>query len=164
MLEEYTTEGQRPAVRFLWTNGLNIKCIKKEMFPIYGGKCLSRPFGPLKYHFGGKRFADDEEFETELRKCPRQQSQDFYAEDFFQRSNITFVAHLLTLPRVCIQLLEWEVCLSSCGLGFDTWLSCYPVLSENVGRHMAFLFPHIISITAFEIIHYFRILWQRRAE
>jgi hypothetical protein len=28
-------------------------------------------FGPLKNHLGGKRFADDEEFETEVLKCVR---------------------------------------------------------------------------------------------
>jgi hypothetical protein len=31
-------------------------------------------FGPLKSHVGGKRFGDDEEVETEVRKWPRQQS------------------------------------------------------------------------------------------
>jgi hypothetical protein len=31
---------------------------------------------------GGKRFADDEEFETEVRKWLRQQSKDFYAGCF----------------------------------------------------------------------------------
>jgi transposase len=27
---------------FLWIKGLNTKDIHKEMFPVYGGKCLSR--------------------------------------------------------------------------------------------------------------------------
>jgi hypothetical protein len=36
-------------------------------------------FGPLKKQLGGKRFADDEEVETEVRKLLRQQSEDFYA-------------------------------------------------------------------------------------
>jgi hypothetical protein len=27
---------------FSWTNGLNVKDIYKEMFSVYGGKCLSR--------------------------------------------------------------------------------------------------------------------------
>jgi hypothetical protein len=27
---------------FLWTEGLNAKNIHKEIFPVYGGKCLSR--------------------------------------------------------------------------------------------------------------------------
>jgi hypothetical protein len=31
-------------------------------------------FAPLKYHLGGKRFADDEEVETEMWKWLRQQS------------------------------------------------------------------------------------------
>jgi histone-lysine N-methyltransferase SETMAR len=39
-------------------------------------------FGPLKDHLGGKRFADDEEVETEIRKWLRQQSKDFYAAGF----------------------------------------------------------------------------------
>jgi hypothetical protein len=59
VLEEYTTEEYRPVVRFsLWAKELNAEDIHEEMFPGYGGKCLSR----------GKRFADDEEVETEVRK------------------------------------------------------------------------------------------------
>jgi hypothetical protein len=43
VLEEYTTEEQSSVVRFfLWAKGLNAKDIHKEMFPLYGGKCLSR--------------------------------------------------------------------------------------------------------------------------
>jgi hypothetical protein len=42
VLEEYTTKGQRSVVRFLFAKGLNSKDIHKEMFPVYGGKCLSR--------------------------------------------------------------------------------------------------------------------------
>jgi transposase len=37
-----TTEEQRPVVRFLWAKGLHAKDIHKEMFPVYGRKCLSR--------------------------------------------------------------------------------------------------------------------------
>jgi hypothetical protein len=37
VLEEYTTEEQRSLVRFLWAKGLNVKDIRKEMFPVYGG-------------------------------------------------------------------------------------------------------------------------------
>jgi hypothetical protein len=53
---------------FLWAKGFNAKDIHKEMFPVYGRKCLS-----LKavHNWGekrGKRFADDEEVETEVRK------------------------------------------------------------------------------------------------
>jgi hypothetical protein len=35
-----------------------------------------------RFHFGGKRFADDEEVETEVRRWLRQQSKDFYAAGF----------------------------------------------------------------------------------
>jgi hypothetical protein len=39
---EYITEEQRSVVRSLWAKGHNEKDIHKEMFPVYGGKCLSR--------------------------------------------------------------------------------------------------------------------------
>jgi hypothetical protein len=42
VFDECTTEERRSFVRFLWTKGLNDKDIHKEMFPVYGGKCLSR--------------------------------------------------------------------------------------------------------------------------
>jgi hypothetical protein len=41
VLEECNTEEQRYVVSFLWAKGLNAKEIHKEMFPVYGGKCLS---------------------------------------------------------------------------------------------------------------------------
>jgi hypothetical protein len=41
-LEKCTVEEQRSVLRFLWANELNAKDIYKEMFPVYGGKCLSR--------------------------------------------------------------------------------------------------------------------------
>jgi hypothetical protein len=42
VLENFTTEEQRSVGVFLGTKGLNAKDIRKEMFPVYGGKCLSR--------------------------------------------------------------------------------------------------------------------------
>jgi histone-lysine N-methyltransferase SETMAR len=39
-------------------------------------------FGQLKTHLGGRRFADDEGVETELRKWLRQHSKDIYATRF----------------------------------------------------------------------------------
>jgi hypothetical protein len=42
VLEGYTTEEQRSVVLFLSAKGLNAKYIRKDMFPVYGGKCLSR--------------------------------------------------------------------------------------------------------------------------
>jgi hypothetical protein len=41
VLQECTTKEQRSVVHFLWSKGLNAKDIHKEMFPVYGGKCLS---------------------------------------------------------------------------------------------------------------------------
>jgi hypothetical protein len=41
-LEKCTTEKQRSVVRFLWTKGHSAKDIHKEIFPVYGGKYLSR--------------------------------------------------------------------------------------------------------------------------
>jgi hypothetical protein len=42
VLEEYTTKEQRSVMRVLWAEGLSEKDIHKEIFPVYGGKCLSR--------------------------------------------------------------------------------------------------------------------------
>jgi hypothetical protein len=49
MPEEYTTEEQRSVVRFLWAEGLNAKNISEEMFPLYGGKCLSCKVDPFSF-------------------------------------------------------------------------------------------------------------------
>jgi hypothetical protein len=46
------------------------------MFPVYGGKCLSRKAVHSRSEKRGKHFTDDEEVETELRKWLRQQSKD----------------------------------------------------------------------------------------
>jgi hypothetical protein len=77
-----STEEQRSVVRFLWAKGLNGKDIHKEMFSIYGGKCLSRKVFQNWVEERGKRFADDEEVETEARKWLTQQPNDFYATGF----------------------------------------------------------------------------------
>jgi hypothetical protein len=65
---------------FSWAKGLNPKDIHKEMFPVYGGKCLS-----LKavHNWVKKRFADGEEVETEVRKWVRKQSKDLYDASFY---------------------------------------------------------------------------------
>jgi hypothetical protein len=49
---------------FLWAKGLNTKVIRKEMFHfMVGSVCRLKP-GTT----GGKRYADDEEVETEGQK------------------------------------------------------------------------------------------------
>jgi histone-lysine N-methyltransferase SETMAR len=53
--------------------------------PPYSSDLVPNDFhlsGPLKTHLGGKRFADDEQVETEVRKWLRQQSKDFCAAGF----------------------------------------------------------------------------------
>jgi hypothetical protein len=52
------------------------------MFPVYGGKCLSRKSVHNWAEKHGKRFAYDEEVEKEARKWLRQQSKDSYAAGF----------------------------------------------------------------------------------
>jgi hypothetical protein len=57
MLQGYTTEEQRSVVRFLWA-----KYIHKEMFPVYGGKCLSRKAvlnWIEKFYQGSSKVTDD---------------------------------------------------------------------------------------------------------
>jgi hypothetical protein len=41
VLEMCTVEEQNSVVRFLWAKGLSAKVVRKEMFHVYGGKCLS---------------------------------------------------------------------------------------------------------------------------
>jgi hypothetical protein len=71
-------------VFFCGSNGINATDIHKDMFALYGGKCLSRKAvhnwvvnvslrtKSLKRRSGG----------AEVRKWLRQQSEDFYAADF----------------------------------------------------------------------------------
>jgi predicted nucleic acid-binding Zn ribbon protein len=73
---------------FFWgggAEGLNAKGIHKEMFPVYGVKCLSCKTVHDWVKKCGKRFTDDEEVETELQKWLRQQSKDFHAAGFDTR-------------------------------------------------------------------------------
>jgi hypothetical protein len=42
VFKEDTTEEQRSVVGFLWAKVLNAKDIHKEIYPVYGGKCLLR--------------------------------------------------------------------------------------------------------------------------
>jgi hypothetical protein len=114
-------------VRSLWAKGLSSKDIHKEMFPVYAG-CVCRV---KRFRLAGKRFADAEEVETDVRKRLRQQPKDFgalvkrwdgcidvgggYVEKYkcFSRFEyhmfcvlFPFVAHLLTLPRITYRQLQ----------------------------------------------------------
>jgi hypothetical protein len=85
VLEQYTTEEHHSIVRFLWAKGLHAKDSHKEMFPVYGLKCLSLKALNNWVDKGGKPFAHDERLETELRKWLGQQLEDFYAAGFDAR-------------------------------------------------------------------------------
>jgi hypothetical protein len=79
VFEEYTTEEQRPLVRFfLWEKGLMQRTFIKKYFLFTVGSvcCVER------FTAGAESFADEEEVETEVRKWPRQQSKDFYSACF----------------------------------------------------------------------------------
>jgi hypothetical protein len=69
-------------VRFLWANGLSAKDIRKEIFPVYSGKCLSCKAVDNLVKKRGKHFANDEEVESQVREWLRQQSKDFYSAGF----------------------------------------------------------------------------------
>jgi hypothetical protein len=65
----------------LWAKGLNAKHIHKEIFVVYGGKCLSCK----TVHSWVQKLPEIlcvEDVETEVRKWLRQQSKDLYATGF----------------------------------------------------------------------------------
>jgi hypothetical protein len=67
---------------FLWAKALSAMGIHKEMFPVYGMKCLSHKAvhnWVEKFSQGRSEVADDE---TEVQNFLRQQSKDFYAAGF----------------------------------------------------------------------------------
>jgi hypothetical protein len=69
LLGEYTTEEQRSVVRFLWAKGLYAKDIHKEIFPVYGGKRLSRRAvhnWDNKFSQGRSKVADDARPDAEV--------------------------------------------------------------------------------------------------
>jgi hypothetical protein len=69
---------------FLWAKGLNANYsyIHKEIFPVYGGKCLSRKAIHVWDEQHGKCYTDEEEVEMEVWKRPRQQSKYFCSAGF----------------------------------------------------------------------------------
>jgi hypothetical protein len=77
VLEGYTTEEQRFVLRLLWGKELSAKNIHKEMFPVCCWECFSRKAVHSWVEKSGKRFADDEEVETEMRKWLRRQTKYF---------------------------------------------------------------------------------------
>jgi hypothetical protein len=82
VLEDCTTEAQFCCVCFLWAKGLNEKDIHKEMFPVHGGKCLSRKVVHNLSRSSLKDVRKSQMVRDQVRKWLRQQSKDFYAVGF----------------------------------------------------------------------------------
>jgi hypothetical protein len=82
VLGECTTEGQRSVVCLLWTKELNAKDIRKEIIPVYSGKCEFHQFCPLKTTLVANVSLMTKRFGTEVRKWLRQQSDNLYAAGF----------------------------------------------------------------------------------
>jgi hypothetical protein len=78
----YTTGDQRSVVRFLWTKGLNAKGIRKEMFTVYGGKCLRVKRFTTGSRNSLKGVRKSQMKPDRVRKWLRQQSKYFYGEGF----------------------------------------------------------------------------------
>jgi hypothetical protein len=78
VIQEYHTEEQRSVGRPLWEKGLNTNIFIKKCFLFTVGSVC----GVKRFHFSGKRFAVDEEVETDVQKWLRQQPKDFYAGGF----------------------------------------------------------------------------------
>jgi hypothetical protein len=78
VLEVYTTEEQHFVERFCGQkDSMQGILIKKHFLFTVGRFCrVKRP------QLGGKRFADDQEIEIEVRKWLREQSKDFYVSGF----------------------------------------------------------------------------------
>jgi hypothetical protein len=62
---------------FLWTKGLNVKDINKEMSSVYTGKWLLHEALHSLVKKRDRRFPDDEETESEVKKWLRQQLKEF---------------------------------------------------------------------------------------
>jgi hypothetical protein len=74
---EYSTEEQRSIVRICGQkSSMQRIFINKYFIFMLGSVCCLK-----RFHFGGKRFADDQEVKTEVRKWLRQ-SKDFYVAGF----------------------------------------------------------------------------------
>jgi hypothetical protein len=67
----------------LWGKGLNAKNIHKEMFPVYGRKCLSRKaFHSWVEKFSQGRSNVEDNARQGAEVAETQQSRDFYAPRF----------------------------------------------------------------------------------
>jgi hypothetical protein len=82
VLEECIIEEQSSVVFFSGQKNSMQRILTKKCFPFMVGSVLWREAFHNRIEEHGKRFADDEEVETEVRKWLRQQSRYFYAAGF----------------------------------------------------------------------------------
>jgi superfamily II helicase len=80
--DEYPTEEQRSVVRFLWAKGFNAKDIHKEIFSVYGGKCLLHKAVPNGSGNSLVEIRKSQMMPDQVQKWLRQQSKDFYSLGF----------------------------------------------------------------------------------
>jgi hypothetical protein len=66
----------------LWAKGLNANDVHKEIFPVYGGKCLSRKEVRNWVDKFSKKVRKSQMMPDQVQKWLRQQSKNFYAAGF----------------------------------------------------------------------------------
>jgi hypothetical protein len=115
-------------VRFLWAEGLNSKDVHKEIFPVYDRKCLPHKAVHNWVEKHGRRFADDEEVETEVRKWLRQQSEDLD----------TLVKQWEVYVSVLVEDMSWNI---FSGFEYYMFYVLYPFVTYLL------IIPHILVIT-----------------
>jgi hypothetical protein len=82
MLDECTIKEQRFVVHFLWAEGLSTKDIHKEMFRVYGGKCLLRKVVHKRVEKFSQGHLKSQMMPDQVQKWLRQQSKDLYSAGF----------------------------------------------------------------------------------
>jgi hypothetical protein len=141
----------------LWAKGPNAKVIHKEMFPIYGGKCLSRKavHNWVKVSLKTKRL-------KRRRESDRQQSKDFYAAGF--RRTCKAMGHVYQCWwRICrevntlFQVRKSHVLrfISFCGLFTDSPTSFYLILFKTFTAHWTCYFSTSLFL---------RTTWQTKSD
>jgi hypothetical protein len=126
VFEECNTEEQRSVVPFLWAKWLNAKDIQKEMFPVYGGKCLShKPFNNWLEEFsqGRLKAADDAQpsrpvaqvVDTTVKRLPMLQVSTHWQSD---GTSVSMLAEDMSRNKCFFQVRKSNAlcCISICDL------------------------------------------------
>jgi hypothetical protein len=156
VLEEYTTEEQSSVVQFVCAIWLNIKNIHKEMFPVFGGKCLWRKAvhnSVEKLSQGHSKVADDARpgakvNETTLKRllcCG------------FRRTGKAIGQVYQCWWRICrgINAFFFQVRILTC---FKFYIYLWPIYWLSL-RKQTYAFSLLHSILALWHINPFRITW-----